>query len=464
MKRFLPKSLTGQTILVLLMGLTISHLVSMVIYTGDRMEALSMAGGHHMAQRIANVSHLIADSPVEWRNRIVATLDEPSFQVSLSPKSMLIPRNEGDWRTSLIRNFIKKELKADFIHKVIVQLLDDTVVEQKFSIVSPVQWMQKHMNWMVHRVPKHQSLRISIELNDGLWLNFSSAIPETVSFWSTTSILSLLSMGVAVILLSAWVVRRLTTPIGRFAQAAERLGKDVNAPPLPESGPIELQQAARAFNGMQERLQRFIENRTRMLAAISHDLRTPITLLRLRAELIEDEQERDKTLATLDEMGTMISSTMEFTREEAKNEENHIVDVGALLESICDDMSDAGLPVELKTPGSFLLECRKISLKRAFSNLLDNAVKYGEKAVVTINNEGDSLDITIEDNGLGIPENEMEKVFDPFYRLEPSRNPRTGGIGLGLSITQSVIHAHGGELSLSNRREGGLMVRVRLPL
>lgn len=463
MKRFLPKSLAGQTILVLLMGLTVSHLISMVIYSGDRVETLAMAGGHHMAQRIANVTHLVAGSPVEWRERIVTTLDEPSFQVALSPKSVLIPRNEENWQTVFIRDFIEEQLQPDSVRTVIVQLLDGTLAGPMFSMGSPVGWMQKHMTWMMHGVPPHQSLRVSIELTDGVWLNYSSAIPEAVSFWSLSSIMSMLSMGLAVILLSVWVVRRLTTPLGRFARAAERLGKDVNASPLPETGPIELQQASRAFNEMQERLQRFIENRTRMLAAISHDLRTPITLLRLRAELIDDVEEQEKTLATLDEMESMIASTLTFAREEAINEESQIVDVGALLESICNDMSDRGLPVELERPDKFLLDCRKIALKRALSNLLDNAVKYGGKALVRIENDDQSLDIIIEDEGPGIPPEEIEKVFDPFYRLEPSRNPKTGGIGLGLSIAQSVIHAHGGELSLENKPDGGLLVSVRLP-
>jgi len=160
----------------------------------------------------------------------------------------------------------------------------------------------------------------------------------------------------------------------------------------------------------------------------------------------------------------MISSTLAFAREEAANEENQIVDVGALLESVCNDMADIGLPVELDAPGKIVLECRRISLKRALSNLVDNAVKYGGNAVVRMKDNKNFLEITIEDNGPGIPVAEQEQVFSPFYRLEPSRNPETGGIGLGLSIAQSAIQAHGGEIMLSNRDEGGLTVTVRLPL
>ncbi|HEB80077.1 MAG TPA: HAMP domain-containing protein [Rhodospirillales bacterium] len=449
--------------LVLLVGLTVSHIISMTIYSGDRVESLSKMGGRHMAQRIANVSHLISESPPEWREKIVSALNEPSFQVFLSPKSMLVSHDDNDWRSNAIRNFVKGQLKNDSVRQVIVQMLDDTKAGRMYGIESPADWMQMHMNQMMHGVPPHQSLRISIELGEGQWLNFTSAIPEAGSFWSRKSILSMLSMAVAVILLSVWVVRRLTKPLGGFAKAAERLGRDVNAPPLPETGPIELRQASRAFNEMQERLQRFIENRTRMLAAISHDLRTPITLLRLRAELIKDAEERTKTMATLDEMESMIASTLAFVREDAESEESRTVDVAALLQSLCDDMSDRGLPVKLETPERALYECRPTSLKRALSNLVDNAVNYGGNADVRMEDRGDALWIVIEDNGPGIPDDEMEQVFAPFYRLEPSRNPITGGIGLGLSIVQTVIHAHGGKIALSNREQGGLRVSIELP-
>lgn len=463
MKRFLPKSLVGQTIVVLVVGLTVSHGISMTIYSGDREDALTMMGGHHLAQRIAKASHLISETPVEWRERIVSTLDEPVFRVFLSPTSTLIPSKRSVWRTTIISDFVERQLKDDSVGQVVVQLLDDTVAERINGLESPVQWVRMHLGRIMRIVPQHQTLRISIELNDGQWLNFSSSIPRAGSFWSGSAVLSMLSMAVAVILLSLWVVRRLTIPLDEFARAAERLGKDVAAPPLPETGPTELRMAARAFNEMQERLRRFIENRTRMLAAISHDLRTPITLLRLRAELIEDEEMRTKTMVTLNEMESMIASTLAFAREDAENEENRVVDIVALLGSICDDMIDAGLPVEAELPERILFECRPTSLKRVLSNLIDNAVKYGGKAHVAMSDEGEAVKITIEDSGPGIPEQELDQVFAPFYRLESSRSPETGGIGLGLSVAQTVVDAHGGKIKLSNRHEGGLRVSVELP-
>ena len=185
------------------------------------------------------------------------------------------------------------------------------------------------------------ALQVSVELKDGRWINFAGTVPGVESLWSQAPAVSILLMAVAVIFLSVWVVRRLTRPIRGFASAAERLGKDVDAPPLVETGPSEVRQASRAFNKMQERLKRFIENRTRMLAAISHDLRTPITLLRLRAELNDDAGEQAKIIATLDEMEAMIAATLAFARQDAEAEQRRAVDVAALLESICNDMTYA---------------------------------------------------------------------------------------------------------------------------
>ncbi|MEI6557611.1 MAG: ATP-binding protein [Rhodospirillaceae bacterium] len=278
--------------------------------------------------------------------------------------------------------------------------------------------------------------------------------------------ISALVMAVPVLVLSLWVVRRLTRPLSEIAAAAERFGRDVGAPPLPETGPDEVRMVARAFNAMQRQLRSFVEDRTRMLAAISHDLRTPITLLRLRTEFIADPEEQARMRATLDEMEAMIAATLSFAREDAAREARQTVDLVGLLSSICYDMADAGLPVsfEPEPAGRRPFECRRSALKRALTNLIDNAVTYGHAARIALTAGGASLIVTIDDDGPGIPEAEQEAVFSPFYRLEPSRNSATGGVGLGLSVVRTVIQAHGGTIGFTNRPEGGLTATVTLPL
>ena len=466
MRRFFPHSLAGQTILVLFVGLIITHVVSMVIYSFDRGKALSEMGGNQIARHMANIAHLVDESPVDWRERIVEALNDPSFRVSLSPASLLASGKEKSRRAAIIRKNMELQLHGDTAHQVVVQFLDlsETGAANNYRI--PMRWARMFVDWVLRDSPMDRSLRVSVKLKDGQWINFSSTIPESGSFWATSTVMSALLMAVAVLLLSIWVVRRLAAPLGALARASKRLGKNVDAPPLPEVGPIEVRQASRAFNDMQKRLRSFIENRTRMLAAISHDLRTPITLLRLRAELIEDQELQDKMIASLDQMEDMIASTLAFAREDAENEASRNVDFAALLGSICDDMSDVGLPVDLDTVDRVFYECRPKAMSRALTNLIENAVKYGGGAHVQLNDDGQFLRITVEDDGPGIPVAQIDEVFAPFYRVEQSRNQETGGIGLGLSVARTVVQAHGGEITLANRREGGrggLRVSVQLP-
>ena len=307
-----------------------------------------------------------------------------------------------------------------------------------------------------------RDLQIAMPLRDGPWLNFETALPETGPAFSRQFVVSMAVMAIIILGVSIWVVRRVTAPLSSLAAAAERLGRDVSAPALPETGTIETRQASRAFNDMQVRLRNLIENRTRLLAAISHDLRTPLTLLRLRAENVEDQQERDKMLSTIAEMDSMIEATLKFARDETVTEPPRATDLAALLQSIADDMSDAGLPVTMAPTEPLIYECRPNALKRALTNLIDNAIKYGKSALITVHAVSKGIEITIDDEGPGIPEQELSRVLEPFYRLEHSRNQDTGGIGLGLAIAQSIVQSHGGELILSNRREGGLRAAIRL--
>ncbi|MBI1208856.1 MAG: HAMP domain-containing protein [Azospirillum sp.] len=271
-------------------------------------------------------------------------------------------------------------------------------------------------------------------------------------------------MAASTFLFSLIIVRYLTVPLTRVARAAERFGQDLSAPPLPEVGAAEARAVARAFNEMNRRIRQFVEDRTRMIAAISHDLRTPITLLRLRTEFITDPDERARMRATLAEMEGMIAATLAFARDDAADEPRLRVDLAALLSSICYDMADAGLPVRFEPESKVSLECRPGALRRALTNLLDNSVKYGGGARVSLAESEREIRILIDDDGPGIAEAEQEAVFRPFYRLEPSRNREFGGVGLGLSVARTIIHGHGGAITLANRPEGGLRVTLTLPL
>jgi signal transduction histidine kinase len=269
-------------------------------------------------------------------------------------------------------------------------------------------------------------------------------------------------------LLSFWAVTRMTAPLRVLSEAAERLGRDVNAAPLPEEGPTEVAQAAAAFNTMASRIRRFVADRTFLLTAIGHDLKTPITRLKLRAEWMEDDEQRRKMLADLDELESMVQATLAFGRDVAGSEPATKLDLPALLRTVMDEATDArpGANAILcyEGPETLPILARPVALKRACANLVGNALAYGGSAKVLIKPPRDGLVLVhIDDEGPGIPLSEMDRVFEPFYRLETSRNRETGGTGLGLPITRNILRAHGGDVTLSNRAGGGLRATMTLP-
>jgi signal transduction histidine kinase len=258
--------------------------------------------------------------------------------------------------------------------------------------------------------------------------------------------------------------RLLAHPIREFATASERLGVDLTAPPLAVRGPQEMRATIRAFNRMQGRLRRFLEDRTQMLAAISHDLRAPLARLRLRAELVADGEQQRKMFDDLDVMNAMIDSTLAFASDDSRQEPRRLVDIGVLVGDICEDAADTGGKVSYLGPRGIDVPCRPTLVHRAVANLIDNAVKYGCDARVRIDRDGDRVLIIVDDDGPGIPVEEQEKVFSPFYRLEAARDPGKAGVGLGLSVARTVAREHGGDVRLSNRHGGGLSALIELPV
>ena len=438
MRRLIPDTISGRTLLVLIVGLTLSHGLSMALYFTDRANAVMHAGGEHVGERIVTIGRLVESAPPGERARIVALADDPTLRVSRDTQGVVADSPDDGWQTEILRESLTVHLAK--------------LGNRTFRI---------HYGDAAPGAPK--TILVALKLADESWLNFVAPVAAPGSFLSFRVALSLAVMVIAIVVFSAAVVHFLIEPLRLFSRAAQRLGIDINAPPLPVSGPREVRQAAGAFNDMQSRIRRLVEDRTRMLAAVSHDLRTPITLLRLRAEFIEEDDEQKKTMATLDEMEAMIASILAFARDEAETEQRRIVDLSALLGSICDDMADVGLPVDFDAVEKLTCECRPTALRRALRNLIENAVKYGGNARVSLIGAATHIVVGVEDDGPGIAPDEFETVFEPFYRIEGSRSRETGGMGLGLSVAKSIVNFHGGEVRLSNHPGGGLRVDVSLP-
>lgn len=470
MRRLLPQSLFGQTVLLLLLGLVLSHGIGAWFYGSDRQHAVRAMGGMAVAQRIANNTRLIEDAPPEWRARIIDALSDASFRVSLSSSAPSLPPDEESSSISgAVKNYISRQMPTKteaHLHVAVALAAGATPLGPPPGFrgpMPPFNMQAMPMGPGLHAMGAWRGLRVAVELAGGQWLAFTTVVPDNAPAMSSQFFLSMAIMAAILLAVSIWAVRRLTGPLATLAQAAERLGRDVGTEPLPEIGTMEMRQAASAFNRMQERLRRLIENRTVMLAAISHDLRTPLTLLRLRVEATETE-ERDKMLYTISEMNAMLEATLGFARDEAKAEPNRRVDLAALVTSLVDDMADAGLPVSTTFVVEATCLCQSQALRRALTNLIDNAIKYGVTARVGMQLRSEMIEITVDDDGPGIADDEMARVMQPFYRLEGSRNKDTGGIGLGLAIALSISQNHGGTLTLANRPEGGLRATIRLPL
>jgi signal transduction histidine kinase len=462
MNRFLPQSLFGQTLFILLGGLIVSHAAGSWFYSADREQAVRAVGGFATAQRIANLTRLIEETPREARPRLVGALSDQGFRVSLSAAAPPMPSADAD---AAVADAIKSYL-ADRLSLGPGRQPRVWASAEEGLPFGPWHRMMPHGPMMrdFGGFAALRDLQVAIPLADGPWLAFATGLPAGGPAYSAQFLLSMAIMGGIILAVSVWAVRRVSGPLAALASAAERLGRDVNAPQLAVAGTIETRQAARAFNDMQTRLRNLIDNRTRLLAAISHDLRTPLTLLRLRAETVESAHERDKMLGTIAEMDAMIGATLQFARDQSAGEPRRPTDLTSLLQSIVDDMRDAGLAVRLKPAEPIIYGCQPATLKRAVRNLLDNAVKYGKSGTVEIRQTARAVEIVVDDEGPGLPEQELTRVLEPFYRVEESRGRETGGVGLGLAIAQSIVQTHGGTLTLGNRPEGGLRATIALPL
>jgi signal transduction histidine kinase len=299
-------------------------------------------------------------------------------------------------------------------------------------------------------------------MNDGSRLAFRVIPPIITGADTHAALLSTSAMALGIVVLAGVLMHRVTAPLRRLVFAADAIGRTADPVLVLETGPDEIRNVALAFNAMQMRIQRLVEDRTQALAAVSHDLRTPITRLRLRAGFIDDPMTQKHIDADLDEMEAMINATLAHLSGSQETEARRPTDVPALLATLVDDASDAGHQASYEGPAHAAAVVRPIALKRALGNLIHNAILYGGSARVKLATTSDGMDIAVEDDGPGIPPAELDRVFEPFTRLEPSRNRSTGGVGLGLTIARQAILTEGGTLWLENRRGGGLTAHVAI--
>ncbi|WP_345773923.1 ATP-binding protein [Azospirillum endophyticum] len=457
-----PDSLASRIALTVVLALLLTQAISALVYLTDRSEGPPIHGPNVLIQRITAIVQLVESTPPPGRERLVRAIDDPVLRVEWAPDRPppLAPNAITSGRFEGLKRRLGEQLDTAE-RNILVEVQRPPHDDDRPR--APFMAGDEPRRWGPH-------VRLSVRLGDGSWLSFTGGDPLPGPFGVVRFILWMAAIVAVILLVSLLAARRVTAPLAGFAAAAERLSVDGQAEPLPEEGPLELRAATRAFNRMQARLARFVADRTQMLAAIGHDLRTPITRLRLRAELVDDPEMQRRMLADLDEMEAMISATLAFARDDAQREPRGRFDLADLLQSLCDDRVDSGHRALYDGPAHAVAEGRPVALRRALANLMDNAIKYGGGFTVRLETGADGTSqhrnalIHIDDDGPGIPEAEFEKVFAPFYRLERSRSRDTGGVGLGLSTARSIIRGHGGDVTLANRSEGGLRATVTLPL
>ncbi|MFH5923610.1 ATP-binding protein [Roseomonas xinghualingensis] len=443
LRRVLPASLAARTALFLVLALMAVQAAGLTIHALDRVDLQRAATEREMSARTFALWRAMSVTSPERRSSILAELelpsgleasvdDEPAVRMGMLPAPPPVLR----------------------------------MIRPEILLGGPPRLRPRE----IQAGMRFTTLYVSMRLPEGTqWLNLQIHIPPMRPWHSETFLAAFVLMTAMAALLIIWATRRLTRPVSDLAKAANALGRDVNAPPLPEDGPREVATAARAFNTMAERIRRFVGDRTQMLAAIGHDLRTPITRLKLRAEFMEDDEQRAKMLADLEEMEAMVTATLAFARDDAAAEPSVPLDLAALCRTVLDEAADARPDAapeafSYQGPERLTVRGRPIALKRALANLVANAANYGSAARVTLlQPQVGQIQLRIDDDGPGIPDDSHDAVFQPFRRLEGSRNRETGGVGLGLPIARNILRAHGGDVTLQNRPGGGLTAVVTLP-
>jgi len=426
--RLWPRTLAARTAVVLLLGLALVQVAGLTIHAFDRIDLQRYAFVRDVAVRSMTVYRAVVLTPPLQRGAVLQELPRgPALSAELSDGPPLLDMPE-------LPPHLQHELQ----------------VNMRLVPLPPI--LRPHDLRMLGG-PGLPQLVIGMQLPDGDWLNLTVAVERPRPWHSPAFLWAFVLMTVAAALLTLWAVRRLTRPVGVLAAAAEALGRDVNAPPLPEDGPLEVATAAAAFNTMAARIRRFVQDRTELLTAIGHDLRTPITRL---------------MLSDLDELEAMVSATLAFGRDATHAEPVAPLDLAELLRTVLDEAGDAcpdaAERLGYEGPAHMTLRARSLALKRALANLVTNAVNYGGGALVRLAPPADGVvRIDVDDDGPGIPPGELDRVFEPFHRGEPSRNRETGGVGLGLPIARNILRAHGGDVTLANRPSGGVRATVTLP-
>jgi signal transduction histidine kinase len=441
--------------LILVLGLVIAQILSAAIVFQDRAHLQLQTRVSRAAQRAADLVHVLDSLDTTSRARVIGAYNGARFSVTRlgSKESPLDQEPDLADESQTFADQLRQAIGGERSVSASVNYAPFDSHDNSDHSPSWLDWLARPDLVIVAQV----------RLDHGEFIGIRQAFPGEQKQTLYRMLIEIGIRSAIIILLLLIVVRWVTRPLSELADAAEKLGENIHRAPLEESGPAEVSRAARAFNRMQARLVAFLRERAHALAAMSHDLKTPITRLRLRTELLDDPTLRGKFEKDLIEMESMVQSTLDFMRGMDHEEKIQPIDIVAMLESLEVDFAEMGHNVEIDSQVTSPFMGRAQALKRCMQNLLANAVHYGHSARVSVSESARDLTLQVADDGPGIPEAELERVFEPFYRVEASRNRSSGGTGLGLTIARGIVQDHGGTITCRNQTSGGLLVEVVLP-
>ena len=446
MKRLWPSTLAGQLALLLAVALLAAQLIHAFLLVNERQERWIEAISGPAVARLVDIAERIQDDaqPAQLKNRFVG-------RARIAETSAVTERMR---RLRRVERRVREELAEGS--------LDFTEVRIGLARREKVaQWLPPSPRR--HAAGPPRVLIISARFENGPWVNLVSPMPRIGE-----AVLSgiLIQTGILYIVILAgvlWLVRRSSAPLSQLTHAAAVFGRARDTDPLPETGPADIRRLTASFNEMRARISAMLSEKDRMIGAIGHDLRTPLASLRLRAESVPDPAERDAMIASIVELEETLADILMLARLRQSGEDVREVDVFALVDAVAEDFRELGAAVNVSSEGRVTTAIRSNLTRRALRNVIDNAIKYGDRARVSVSRDSGFVRITVDDDGPGIPESELERVFDDFERLEISRSRQTGGSGLGLSLAREIFRLQGGDIEIGNRDEGGLRAVLSLP-
>ncbi|HEX6266703.1 MAG TPA: ATP-binding protein [Burkholderiales bacterium] len=458
-----PSSLFGRTLLVLALGLLVAQAASVLLNLFDRGGSVYRLAAYQIAARIAQTSRILNSLPPAQRPPVVEQIDGRHLRVVLSEGMIPVATGftEHDPYERGFAESLRSQLGTAWPVRVEITPSRARRVPEAEGDATPFEvWLARYFYFLL---PATFSLVAQIGLEDGTVAVFYAAVPQESLDRLETLVPRLLLLLAVCFALAGYLVRMTTRPLDRLARAADAFGEEPESEPLAATGPSEVRKVIDAFNRMQARVRRQLRERAQLLGAISHDLKTPITRLRLRSEMLHDATLRAKIQRDLDDMEAMVASTLDFFRTVGEESRRRPVDVASVVDSLCEDRRETGETVSVRGAPRAPYRADLQALRRCLDNLIGNAVRYGGCAEVEIDDSEQRLRIVVRDRGPGIPPEELERVFEPYYRLDGSRNRASGGTGLGLSIARNIARWHGGDIHLDNAPDGGLLAELRLP-